>query len=438
MARIGLVGAVLLVWLAMGADRAGARSREIVLAPTAPVPIGRDLFGVNYVWHLVPRTAFPAFVATVRGLGVPIVRYPGGWAAERYDWDRNEAIGRPPPDGPGVDPETLLGAFDKVSFVTPSLPAIRDPGRIGEVTETTATLVRRYGGRVHVWEIGNEWWLQRGARNDPAMRSRNLAAYAALVARVAPAIKRASPDALVFATGEWTHPEDFATLRAAVGDAAWSTVDGLSIHPYCGTLDPETLCSLLPSRAAAIREAGGKTRLYASEWSLGTRVTDDDWGIRNANQMVAAFAFLITARLDAASYWPPMRGSASIALMTPDGRATATGLLFGWMARAMRGEMLTVSDGAAAARDDGQVSLIVPSLQSGPLEIIMRLSPMRVSHVASAEVMVASDPDDLVGARQADIIPLPARVVDGTVRFRLNPGGAGRSSGWEIARIVLR
>ena len=316
----------------LGADPASGAptpGREIVPAAASPMPIGHALFGVNYVWHLVPETAFPAFGATLRSIGASLVRYPGGWAAERYDWRDNGWTGdKPPESGPGVDPETLLGALPEASFVTPSLPAIRDPDRIEALSELTAGLVRRFGGRVHLWEIGNEWWLQRGAKHDPEQRARNLAAYAALVARVAPAIKRASPDAVVFATGEWTRPEDFATMREMAG-AAWGAVDGLSIHPYCGTLDPQTLCSLLPSRAAAIRSAGGRTRLYASEWSLGTRVTEDDWGIRNANQTVDAFTWLIAAGIGEAAYWPPMRGSPRIALMSADGEATATGRLFG-------------------------------------------------------------------------------------------------------------
>ena len=372
-------------------------------------------------------------------IGASLIRYPGGWAAERYDWEHNDTGGTAPADGPGVDPETVLHAFNQVSFVTPTLPAIVNPERAGEVADMTEALARRYGGRVHLWEIGNEWWLQRGAKNNPVMRARNLAAYAALVARVAPAIKRAAPDAIVFATGEWTHPEDFAALRTDVGPVAWGAVDGLSIHPYCGTLDPETLCSLLPSRAAAIRSAGGKTRLYASEWSLGTRVTADNWGIRNANQMVGAFASLISARLDQAAYWPPMGGSPQIALTSTDGGPTATGLLFGWMAAAMRGEMLPMANPmAAAARQDGQVAIVVPSMATGPVDVTLTLTQLGVSQVVAAEVMGASDPDDPVGSRKATIVPLPTRITDGVLRFQLNQGSAGRSGGWEIARVVLR
>ena len=428
-----------LALLVAAAEPMAASAQVRAIAPGGPpVAISPGLFGVNYVWHLVPGTVFPAFAATLRTLGATLVRYPGGWAAERYDWTRNAPLdGDPPEAGPGVAPDTLLATFAAASFVTPSRAAIRDPRMADNIASLSADLAKRFGTRVRLWEIGNEWWLQRGAKHDPAMRARNLAAYAALVARVAPAIKRVQPDAVVFATGEWTHPEDFATLRQDVGPA-WSAVDGLSIHPYCGTLDPQSLCEVLPARAAEIRAAGGKSRLYASEWSLGARVTQDDWGIRNANRTVAAFLALITAHVEEAAYWPPMRGAPPIALMLDNGRATATGMLFGWMAHAMRGELIPAGGLAAVARARGRVSMIIPSVTSGPVDFAIALPAWGVRHVVEAEVMASADPDDPAGGRDATLTRLPVSVAGGTIRFRLNPGGAGRSAGWEIARIVLQ
>ena len=315
--------------------------------------------------------------------------------------------------------------------MTPSLPATRDPSRIGPLTDRTVRLVKRFGGRVRLWEIGNEWWLQRGAKNNAVARAENFDRYAALLASVVPAIKAADPQAVVFATGEWTRPEEFGRLRDAVGPAGWAAVDGISIHPYCGNLDPDTLCSLIPQQVAAIRTASGKSRIYASEWSLGTNVTDNDWGIRNAGLTVGAFRQLAAARVSEAAYWPPMRGAPEIALMTTDGQPTATGMLFGWVSRALRGEMVPVSDPSAlAGRAGGEVTVLVPAVGGGPVTVELPLARFGVREVVSAEVLRAGDPDDPVRAREAAVTTLPAQVNEGMARFSLRA--------WDIAKVVLR
>jgi len=440
--RLGLLA------LAFVLPGAAAPVARISLSTT---PLGRidpRLFGVNYVWHLVPQSDFPAFGAAMRDVAhATLTRYPGGWAAERYDWDRNEQTGEQARAvEPGIGPDAFLAATPRASFVTPSAAAIRDPAEIDQVVQTTAQLVRRFGARVAMWEIGNEWWLQRGAKQDPEMRARNLAAYAALVARVVPAMRQANARIEIYATGEWTHPEDFATLRALVGPAAWDAVTGVSIHPYCGTLEAETLCSLLPQRAREIRAASGKRPIYASEWSLGPRVTSDDYGIRNANQLVTAIRSLAEAGLDAAAYWPPVRAVPAIAFVSAGyGQAFATGRLFGWMSQSFRGEVLR-SDGdlpSAAARGEDGVWVVVSSMDAGPRTVEVALEATGLTRLVSAEVMFAANPDDRDRARLVQVAALPAaihRTADGraSVVFDVNPGTAGRGAAWEIVRLHLR
>ena len=425
----------LAIWLAV-LTGAGARESDVrTIEPQGlPVPVEGGLFGVNYVWHLWPAASFAPALSTLNSIGASLVRYPGGWVAERFDW-RNNRIGNvdhaEAGSGlPGIDPDTFLASVRQASFVTPSLPATRDPSRIGPLTARTVRLVTRFGARVRLWEIGNEWWLQRGGKNDPAVRSENFARYAALLASVAPAIKRADPEAVVFATGDWTRPDEFGALRRAVGSAGWTAVDGVSIHPYCGNLDQQTLCSLIPERVEAIRQASGKARIYASEWSLGTKVTSDNWGIRNASLTVGALRQLAAARIGEAAYWPPMRGAPEIALMTESGQATATGLLFGWVAHALGGEMLPVSDPTSiAGRSGPEVTLIVPALGK-PVDVEIPMAPYGARSVASAQVMRTREPGDPVKARDASVEPLATRVESGVVRFSL--------AAWEIGRVAIR
>jgi len=439
------------------AQRAG--TAQITLSSAPAGPISPNIYGVNYVWHLIPATDFARFVGTMQnGVGTTLMRYPGGWAAEAYDWDNNTY--RVGPNGetavpnleadslvgsPGIDPKSFLSVVPSASFVVPSASAIKDPTQVAATAQTSASLAARYGGRVGIWEIGNEWWLQRGAKNNAEIRAENLMRYAALVAQTAPAMKAAAPKIALYVTGEWTHPEDFATLRRLVGPRAWSAVDGVSIHPYCGNLDPDTLCSRLPERAQAIRAAAGKTLIYASEWSLGTKVTSNDYGIRNANQMIAAFRALAEARIQTAAYWPPVRSVPGTVLVSKTyDRVFATGMLFKWMSQYYRGALIPTTGPlpSAAARYHGETTIFIASMGSKFARVRIPLAGTGLNKVEDAEVMFADNPDDPDPSRMAKTRPLPTRILTGkdgalTVECELGVSAARPSPSWDILRITL-
>ncbi len=420
-----------------------AQVAVITLSMTPVAAIDPHLFGVNYVWHLVPGDRFDEFSTAMRDVAhATTVRYPGGWAAEWLDWASNEERGGTvEPEAPGIDADGFLSRVENASFVTPSAAAIRDPAQTGALVDTVTGLVRRYGGRVKTWEIGNEWWLQRGAKNDSTVRRQNLEAYAALVAALAPAMKAVDPTIEIYPTGDWTRPEEFAILRRLAGAAAWDRIYGISIHPYCGVAEEETLCSWLPKRTAAIRAVTGKTRIFASEWSLGQRVNPDSFGIRNANQLVTAIRTLAEAGLSAAAYWPPVKAVPAIAFVSADYRRPfANGLLFGWMSRHYRGEALPAKGDlpAAAARSGEGTTVFVASMAGGARTVRIPLVGTGLSRVVSAEVLFSQEPDDLQRSRLAEFALLPTTVREGAVEFGLNPGTPGRGRGWEIARVTLR
>jgi hypothetical protein len=426
---------------------------EVTLTAQPIGPIDPMIYGANYVWHLTPAGEFDRFARSMEELGASIIRYPGGWAAERYDWaDNRYDLGSAQDDGshelgqhPGVGPSRFLSRIGQVSFVVPSAPAIRDPAMIGPTAQDAQQLVRLYGGRVKVWELGNEWWLQRAAKNNPSIRSANLAHYAALARAAAPAMKAADRSIRIYLTGDWTRPEEFAELRALVGERVWGMVDGVSIHPYCGDTDPDTWCSRLPERAARIRSLTGKTSIYASEWSLGRKVTKEDFGIHSASLMILAIRHLVEAQIHSAAYWPAVRGAKEIALVDDDyGRLFAPGLLFREMALYYRGSALTTSGApSAAARSAEGVSVFVATMDCRCRAVTIRIPAMPISRVVSAEVLSSARPDDPLGSRVASWRPLPTRLWverGGTVVIQgdLARASPDRNGAWQIARVTAR
>jgi hypothetical protein len=427
-----------------------ARISEISISTTPVAPISPLLYGANYVWHLVPAAEFRNFDEMLRNIAhSSLVRYPGGWAAEWYDWATNSEPGnKKPPEEPGIDPETFLAAVPRASFVTPSALYIRDPSQLETIVGRSVDLVRRYGSRVKLWEIGNEWWLQRDHK-DMGVRQQNLAAYGKLVAAVVPAMKKADPSIEIYVTGDWIVPAEFATLRRLAGEAAWSAVDGISIHPYCGAVDPQKACGLFADRVNEIRSLTGKDNLYASEWSYSwsreTVLESGNYGIRNADQMVAAIQRLAFAHVHAAAYWPAVRGVPDINFVSQDYRhAFATGRLFGWMAQYYRDQALSTRGDlpAAAAKSADGVTVFVPAMDGAPHTVRVPLAGTGLTRVVSAEVMFAPDLEDRGRSRLADTVPLPAAVRQeggqSFVEFGLDPGTPGRGAGWEIARVTLQ
>ena len=98
---------VLAALIALVSRPGSAAQHAVTVQPSgAAVPVSDGLFGVNYVWHLMPQDVFAAADATLRSIGATIVRYPGGRVAERFDWRGNKSASE---FGPGVDPDKFSG-----------------------------------------------------------------------------------------------------------------------------------------------------------------------------------------------------------------------------------------------------------------------------------------------------------------------------------------
>lgn len=424
-----------------------ARAATVTISNDPGIAISPLLYGVNYVWDKVPDGTFEAFWGAMGGIAhASLMRYLGGWGAEAYDWSNNtesdfratDAPGAPP----GAAPDEFLTRAPTASFITPSKAGVANPDADAQIAQMSAALVSQYGGRVKYWEIGNEWWLQGRAKKDAQTRSRNLDNYARLVAVVAPAMKAADPSIKVFATADWVSPADIIEMRHIAGPA-WQSVDGISLHTYCGTLDPERLCAALPAGVAAVRTASGKQMIYASEWSVTKGMNPDDDGIQNAALTVAALRDMAFAGIALGAYWPPVKMVDATAFVSGDYQAPyATGIAFGWMSRYYEGMALRTGGDVAsvAARDGRNVTVIVPSGAPGMLHVRILLTGTGLHEVSSAEVLYTTGGEGRTG-RPGYVTELPSSVREEAgesyAEFDLNPGTPGRGGADEIALVHL-
>ena len=437
------------------ADEA-APTATITLSMTGGVPISPLIYGINYNWNTVPAQRFSAWNAAMKNVArYTLIHYPGGWSPEHYDWTANQSPAwinggtnkygyNPATDKPGVDPNTLLDSAPQADFVTPSEPAIKDPANLGKVVATSVDVVRRYGGRVKIWDIGNEWWIQRGGLVLPAKRAENLTRYGALVSAVVPAMKAVNESIQIYATGDWEHPEEFVTMRRLAGPKAWAMLDGISIHTYCG-MAAAPLCSSIPSVSEKLRAITGKEKILDSQWLVTQKNTPEDYGIKNANHLALAIQSIAFARMEAAIVWPVTDFVPALNFVSPDyATPYAPGVLFGWMSQYYEGQALETGGDipAVAARNGKDVTVIVPTRNIGPRTVRIPLAGTGLSRVVSAEVMSSQNPDDWKRSREVQVHSLPVSIVqraDGpAATFTVNPGEPGRGSNWEIVRVTLQ
>jgi hypothetical protein len=419
---------------------------EITLSMVPLAEISPLIYGVNYDWDRVPAGQFQQWQMVMENVAhYTLARFPSGWNAEWYDWASNRLVGgNRHSDSPGADAETILSAGPMVSFIAPSETAISRPAELGSVVSRTVQLVNQYGNRVPIWEIGNEWWLQSGAKKNLNIREHHLRAYAALVAADVPAMKAANGGIQIYATGDWTEPEEFARLRDLVRPDAWAALDGISIHTYCGTV--EQLCGRIIDSVDEIKAVTGKQKIYDSEWAVVKRLSSDDYGIRNANETVLTLQDIAFSHIVAATYWPTVKSVPALNFVSEDFQQPfATGIIFGWMSHYYRGEALRTGGdlAAVAARSNDVVTVLVPSRGIGPRTVRISLAGTGLSRVVSAEVMYSEHPDEPDESRLVSISLLSTQIRRGGggqqwVEFVVNPGTPGRGSNWEIARVTLR
>lgn len=202
------------------------------------------------------------------------------WAREEFDWNQIEPS-RGTFNWPKFDQAvavldahniSVLGKLVYSARWASSAPAgtaasavpYYPPRSNADYAAYARTVVHRYKGRVHTWEIWNEENLVNFWRPAP-----NPAAYAALLKATYAAIKAEDPTATVVLGGLAAGP-DLTFLRSLVANGAWSSFDVLAIHAYIkGRPDSGQIVPWMANAKAFVAAHGAKP-IWITEFGWST------------------------------------------------------------------------------------------------------------------------------------------------------------------------
>ncbi len=460
---------------APGLEHADA-SREsgfIDIDTGAGIPISPHLFGANNSWYWVPATRFHSFCKSlVHNTGVTLLRFPGGFESEHYNWGDNSLNPKYKhfTRVPGASPAQAIRGMGagNVSFVVPTMAAFfaKSPATRRSWADEAGRLVRRYGGQVPNWEIGNEWYHFGGA---PRHYHGYLKRYCELVSHYVPAMRSAATAVghriNMYLSVNWVRPDDVVLMRKWIPPHIWKQFDGLNVHVYTGFRPGDK--SPYPARPIGqvqdtiheLRTLSGKHLVYVSEWMADLHDNGHFGGLINAHYMLEIVGQFAAAGVQLAAYWPavcprflkdgrrmPQSGTVTLVTDLPGFPVDADGQAMKWLSESFRGHALptrvsgTSAKAISARKPDGNLTVFIMSGSGSPNQLLrVRVAGKAWDKINSAQVMWAGPGRMDRGA--ATISQLPTKIV----RYRpskeleliVNPGGAQRGASWEIARLEL-
>jgi hypothetical protein len=460
---------ILCLWIpsiAYAADGNEGNSPLIVINAQQGIPISPSLYGANNIWYWVPQSSFGAYTGSLReNAGVSLLRYPGGFESEHYNWSDNtlDPAYKNYTATPGGSPADAIYDMGtgRVTFVMRTEDAFfADTAAAYKLwADQAASLVTQYGGQVHDWEIGNEWFHFGGASKH---YNEYLQRYAKLISYYVPAMKAAALRSgfpiRIYISSNWVYPADMTTMQQYVTPAMWAQVDGIDVHVYTGvnpgttgTYPPPPI-SEVPRYLEQIKKYSGKSLIYVSEWAADLNDNNHYGGLENANVMMQLFDQLSLSGVSMATYWPPVAASQAQAdtitflhdsiPYAPD----ADGQAFLWLSDSYRGEALTtkvmnstVSCVAAKRRDHQLVVFVMGGDRALNETENVQVSGFHWGRIVSAQVLWASDTNVDRGPANISAIAAKKVSVNGmeTAQFTINPGGPNRGNAWEIVKLVL-
>ncbi|WP_418264150.1 hypothetical protein [Flavobacterium faecale] len=347
---------------------------DVVLTVDASdkIAINPEIFGVNNDWKQIPNSTFTGFANMLKSINYTVVRYPGGWESEYYDWDTNTTpTWNSAPSVAGASIETLKSNINSYSIVIPTTLAMDKAVGSAQFNTAVETLkvkaekaITKAGlEQSGIIEIGNEWWLQWAggvSRAEKLTKYTNIAM--ALAAHLN--IKYPNHKFKLLVNGDYTKPEEFTTMKQQF-TTAYDVIDGVALHTYAGYQTDTHNMSELESRikACATNFNPNKKFIYLSEWMPSRDYNDRALYMEAANIIPDMIQIYARSNANAAAYWPPVNTSIPGLGLTNWNFSTVfpVGQIMGELSKSYKGFALkTISNKfhIAAALNDAQTMVV--------------------------------------------------------------------------------
>lgn len=432
-----------------GTEVEGEVDVDVILTVDAGdgVSINPEIFGVNNDWRQIPDATFSNFANTIKGLDFSLMRYPGGWESEFYDWTTNATPGwENTPSQPGASVGTLKSNISNYSIVIPTTKAMNTvPGSsswntaIADLKEKAVEALNASNIGDGIVEIGNEWWLQYAGG---VSRSQKLEKYVKVAMDLAEHIQSEFPNRSfkLLVNGDYTQPQEFSAMKDKFVKA-YQAIDGVALHTYAGYSTATHNISDLERRIidCANNFNPNKNFVYLSEWMPARDYNDRALYMEAANIIPDMVHIYARAGADAAAYWPPVNSSIPGLGLTNWNFSTVypVGQMLGELSNFYKGKALkTTSEKfhvAAALTDPETVVLYITGGNESSAKLGVKLENFDVRSIQSVERFVPSDYAETAKAERYKIETSSASLIDNHVVFNINKEGK-----YQIYKIVLK
>lgn len=413
------------------------------------VPINTDIFGINNEWRPISDEQFPSVNEVFLDNNFGLIRFPGGWESEWFDWETSTTPGWPKaPEEPGASVETLKANVDEYAIVVPTRIALDQvynssawEAAVSELKLIAEDAINRAGPeRIKVVEIGNEWWLQQGGFTRPE----KLLKYAKTAMKIAGHIDSQFPNRTfkILINGDYTAPDEFSLMKDYFTES-YDAIDGLSLHTYTGYQTDDYHVDDLGPRIQACAENFNPQKelyIYCSEWMATRAANEGRRYMESASLLPGIFHILARTGVDAAAYWPVANASVpGVGLIDYDlSTVLPSGQILGDMAASYKGEAVkTISDEviiAGAINNDGEdLVLYITGIDNPTTEVTVDISGFDMDHVKLAQKFRPADYAN-TDKRAPYITEYPEIKMDSSraIRFTINSDGP-----YEIFKIEL-
>jgi hypothetical protein len=320
------------------------------------VPINANIFGINNDWAQVTNAQYTSFAKANEANSYGILRYPGGFESEYYNWTNNTTPNwANTPSVAGATPMTMKNNSSNYGIVIPIqnamlktlnsqawLDALNDLKGIAETAINSAG-----ANNIKVVEIGNEWWLQYGGG---VSRGDKLIKYAKIAMNLAEHIAAKYPNRTfkLLINGDYAEPSEFTTLKNQF-TKAYDAIDGVALHTYTGYINDGHNIETLETKIqdCANNWNPSKKYIYCSEWAPSRAYNDGKLYMEAANIIPDIIQIYARSGVNAGAYWPPTNVSIpGLGLYDAVFGTYPCGQIFSDMAKNYTGDALSTTSNA--------------------------------------------------------------------------------------------